>query len=764
MDIPKTLEELMVLALKEALGAQASAVEPLHLFIAVCKLSSPEIDNLFAKHNINQKLLRRHVRAVAHKLGKGKATTVNRISQRVEAIIDFAKQQAEAHHCPLDYLLVLQALLKRPDANLNRALEREQLPVAALLQSIEAGLPEALEAVVSVPEGAPAPSIIFDEHPKTPILDSCSKDYTALAREGKLEPVIGRNEEIKQVIRILLRKQKSNPLLIGEAGVGKTSIVEGLALRAAVPTAPEEIRGLRIVELILSAVVADTKYRGEFEKRMQKIIDEASSDPKLIIFIDEIHTITGAGSASGTLDAANILKPALARGAFSCIGATTVAEYQKTLERDEALKRRFQPIKITEPSREQTCEILRGLRNIYETHHKVEITDAAIAAAVELSVKYLPERRLPDKARDLLDQAAAAKRFVSFSQESADKSQREKILPEDIAQVVSELTRIPVERLTADLKTKLARMEETLRRRIIGQDEAIRAVSQVVRTAMAGLSQPQRPYGVFLFLGPTGVGKTELAKALAEFLFDDESALVRFDMSEFMQAHSESRLIGSPPGYVGHEEGGALTNAVRARPYCVILFDEIEKAHRKISDLFLQIFDAGRLTDSQGRVADFRNTIIILTSNVSSPSTPRNAHKGQPGFIKKERSGTNNLLTELKHKFRPELLNRIGHIIEFHPLGPQELRKIAEKIIGRVQEERLNGKAIKLLVTPEGYDIFVQYGYHKEFGARALERYIEHNLVQAIADGLCAGSYRPGDTIKVLPGEHGVVLQVLDNE
>ena len=552
-------------------------------------------------------------------------------------------------------------------------------------------------------------------------------------------------------------------MLVGEAGVGKTSIVEGLALRVAATDSPAEIREWRIVELALSSLVAGTKYRGEFEERIQKVIDEAESDPQLILFLDELHTLVGAGSAGGSLDAANILKPALARGRIRLIGATTPNEYRQYIEKDSALERRFQPVRVEEPTPEQTREILLELRSTYEAHHKVEITDEAIDAAVELSVKHLPDRRLPDKARDLIDRAAVARRFLTLSPNKVSEADQKRVTRDDVAQVVAQWTGIPVERLTADEQTRLLEMEDALRKRVIGQDHAIEAVAQSIRTAMSGLSDPARPYGVFLFMGPTGVGKTELAKALAEFLFGDERRLVRFDMSEYMEEHTVSKLIGAPPGYVGHDEGGALTDAVRKTPYCVLLFDEVEKAHPRVSDIFLQIFDDGRLTDSHGRIADFHHAVIILTTNIKGANERkpvRGFRAGKPAEAGNEREdelSSEEVNKLLLSRFRPELVNRFSRVIQFHRLGASQMREIINKLIVRVQG-RVADKNIELHLASSAYDSLMKLGYKPEWGAREMERVIEQKIVQPLAQGLLAGEFKTGDVVYVVADGAEVTL------
>jgi len=755
MEFPKGVDELMAWAVAEATNARAEAVEPAHLFVAACKLRESRLSEALAAEGIDSGVLRRTVRTNAYSTGP-QAAGPGRVSGRVWRILDNAVGRAEALKRDSYPVEVAISLLKHPDTALRRLYESESLPLEGLVSFLEqsGGSVQTNEAVI--PATIPAPP----GRPGTPTIDHHGKDYTALARDGKFDPVIGRRDEIKQVVRLLLQKQKNNPVLVGEAGVGKTSVVEGLALRLVAADAPADLKEWRIVELILSSLVAGTTYRGEFEERMQQVIREAESDPQLILFLDEIHTLVGAGSVGGSMDASNILKPALARGNFRLIGATTPEEYRKHIENDSALERRFQPVRILEPTPEQAREILEGLRATYEAHHKLEITNEALDAAVELSVKHLPDRKLPDKARDLIDRAAVAKRFLSFTPGVPANADQQRVTRDDVAQVVAQWTGIPVERLTTDEQLRLLGMEDALRQRVIGQDHAIAAVAQRLRTAISGLGDPGRPSGVFLFTGPTGVGKTELAKALAEFLFGDERKLLRFDMSEYMEKHSVSKLIGAPPGYIGHNDGGLLTDAVRETPYSVLLFDEVEKAHPNVADIFLQIFDDGRLTDSHGRVADFRHTVIILTTNFRGaeearaiPGFRRNT-AGEPGTAEASAEAVRQQLLE---RFRPELLNRLSHIITFRSLGEAELRAIIDKLMARVQR-RLRDKQIELLLTPEAGDTLLKLGYRPEWGAREIERVIEEKIVQPLAQGLLDGKFEAHMTVYVLSDGDAVWL------
>jgi ATP-dependent Clp protease ATP-binding subunit ClpC len=774
MELPKEIEKLIGYAASEASFAGAEALEPLHLFIAVCKLKDALIIRSFEAAGVSDlQALRRRVRAYAAEVCLKKEGGPHRVSGRVLNILDQARLRAISAGRSVDPGYLLMALLDHADRDTRQVIEREKLPTANLIAQLgrireqENFEKDPVGAGVTPPERFPAPA----EQPLTPMLDQYGKDYTALVKDGRLDPVIGRREEIKQVARVLLQKQKNNPVLVGEAGVGKTAIVEGLAERAAAETAPEELRRMRIIEVMLSSLVAGTKYRGEFEERLQQIVEEAEADPNIVLFFDEIHTLVGAGSAGGSLDAANILKPAMARGRIRCIGATTAREYRQHIEKDPALERRFQPVRVEEPTREEARAILLGLRDSYEAHHRVKITEEAIDAALDLSIKHLTDRRLPDKARDLMDQAAVRKRFSTFSPQGAEAvGEQQQVTRADIAEVVAAWTGIPVERLSVNEQKRLLEMEAVLRRRVVGQDEAIGVVSNAVRTALTGLSNPSRPFGVFLFMGATGVGKTELSKALAEFLFGDEQRLLRFDMSEYMEEHSVSKLIGAPPGYVGHGEGGLLVEAVRKLPYSVLLFDEVEKAHPRVSDIFLQIFDEGRLRDAQGRMADFRHTVIILTSNLSAGKERKPVRGFVPGKPGPEGADNNDAAGKLSREelqklllsyFRPELVNRLTAVVQFRPLGEEQLRGIIDRMVARVQE-RLSEKDIRLQLTPPAYDALAKIGYKPEWGAREMDRAIEVQVVQPLAQGLLEGKFTPGQVVYVLPGGDGVSLSTSD--
>ena len=593
-------------------------------------------------------------------------------------------------------------------------------------------------------------SIPREEASKT--LRECSRDLTAEARMGRLDPVIGRDAEINRMIQILSRRTKNNPCLLGEPGVGKTALAEGLARRIVSGDVPEELLDQRILSLDIAGMVAGTKYRGEFEERIRKVLDEVKRAGNIILFLDELHTVVGAGSAEGAVDASNIIKPSLSRGELRLIGATTLAEYRKYIEKDAALERRFQPINVSEPTPQATLAILRGLRQRYETHHGLSITDEALSAAVSLSVRFLPGRFLPDKAIDLMDEAAA---LVHMEGGSGNH----RVTAEDIAVVVSAWTGILATRLTEDEGEKLLHMEETLGRRVVGQQEAVRALSRAIRRGRVGLKDPRRPIGSFLFLGPTGVGKTELCKALAEVLFEDEKALLRFDMSEYMERHTVSRLIGSPPGYVGHEEGGQLTEKVRRRPYSVVLFDEMEKAHEDVWNLMLQILDDGCITDAQGRTVDFRNTVIVMTGNVGAKglSDPGTRLGFWPG--EKDRKGEEIVMEELKRTFRPEFLNRVDEIILFQSLTEEQLREVGRRMLTALSQRMADlGSALETEETAVA--ALAKAGFDPKNGARPLRRAIRTKVEDAIAEEVLAGNLRAGDTAVVTVEEEQVVIKL----
>ena len=646
-----------------------------------------------------------------------------------------------------------------------------------------------------------------------------TRDLTEAARQGKLDPVIGREKEIQRVIQILSRRTKNNPVLIGEPGVGKTAIAEGLAQRIAAADVPEELLDKRVLSLDLSGMVAGTKYRGEFEERIKKTIDEVKKAGNVILFIDELHTIVGAGSAEGAVDAANILKPALSRGEIRVVGATTLNEYRKYIEKDAALERRFQPVTVAEPTPETAIEILKGLRDKYEAHHKLAITDEAVEAAVRLSVRYINDRFLPDKAIDLMDEAASRVRMDAESASPELKSLEEKIAAlrkekaevlaaqdyekaaqlrdieqnyleqadiereiwrknlavnrgtvgeEDIAKVVAGWTGIPVTRLTEDESQRMLKLEEVLHKRVVGQDEAVTAVAKAIRRSRVGLKDPKRPIGSFLFLGPTGVGKTELCKALAEVMFGSENDMIRIDMSEYMEKHTVSRLVGSPPGYVGHEEGGQLTEKVRRKPYSVVLFDEIEKAHEDVWNILLQILEDGIVTDSQGRRVDFKNTVIVMTSNVGAKNitAAENAPLGFDGSEKQKEANEaarfarirEAVMAELKRTFKPEFLNRIDETIVFRQLTEEDIRRIAQRML-EITGKRMAQQGITLLADDEAVTALAKDGFDPQYGARPLRRAIQNEVEDAVAEQMLEGKLQSGDTAHICLQDGKVAIE-----
>jgi ATP-dependent Clp protease ATP-binding subunit ClpC len=653
---------------------------------------------------------------------------------------------------------------------------------------------------------------------RTPTLDQLGHDLTAMARAEKLDPVIGRHKEIQRVIQILSRRTKNNPVLIGEPGVGKTAIVEGLARRIVAGEVPEILQGKRVVTLDVGSLVAGTKYRGEFEERLKKVIEEIKSSGNCVLFIDEMHTIVGAGAAEGAVDAANILKPSLARGELQCIGATTIRDYRKHVERDAALERRFQPIMVEEPTLDQTVEILRGIKHRYEEHHRLTISDEALKAAASLAARYISDRFLPDKAIDLVDEASSRVRIrggvtpiglkearralesVRQDKESAISSQQyeyaaemrdrelqlaEKIdqlktehqaeqteeenpvvSEEDITEVVSMWTGIPVVRLASDESERLLQMEEVLHERIVGQDEAIVTIAKAIRRARTGLKDPRRPIGSFMFLGPTGVGKTELVRALSEFMFGSEDALIRLDMSEFMERHTVARLIGSPPGYVGYDEGGQLTEIVRRKSYCAILLDEIEKAHPDVFNVLLQIFDDGHLTDGHGRKVDFRNSIIVMTSNIGAELIKKDVAIGFASRSDETKTRMRSyermkekLLEELKKTFRPEFLNRLDGVVVFHHLTKEQIREIVDLMLRPVKAQ-LSEKGVVLEASEEAKDLLSEKGYDEVFGARPLRRAIQDMVEDQLSDKLLRGEFQAGDTVRLDREGDEIVVRV----
>jgi ATP-dependent Clp protease ATP-binding subunit ClpC len=750
--------------------------------------------------------------AVEFIIGRGDRTVAGDIglTPRAKKVIELSVDEARRlnhHYIGTEHLLL--------------GLVREGEGIAAgVLESLGVSLDKVRSQVIYVlnqsaaysQEGQGAP---HGKSSKTPVIDQLGMDLTAAARAGKLDPVIGRFKEIERVVQILSRRTKNNPALIGEPGVGKTAIVEGLAQRIASGDVPETLMGKRLLTLDIGSLVAGTKYRGEFEERLKKIIEEVKNSGNCVLFIDELHTLVGAGAAEGAVDAANILKPSLARGELQTIGATTLDEFRKYIERDAALERRFQPVLVEEPSIEDTIEILKGIKERYEQHHRLEISDEAIKAAAELGSRYVPDRFMPDKAIDLVDEAASRVRMqrasappslkevmrslesVQNEKESAIAAQQYElaaeyrdreaqlrsklehleqgwqaeqgkdkpvVTAEDIAQVVAMWTGIPVMQIAEEESTRLLKMEDALRERVKGQDEAILTVAKAVRRARAGLGDPRRPNGAFIFLGPTGVGKTELVRALAEFMFGTEETMVKIDMSEFMERHSVARLVGAPPGYIGYEEGGQLTEAVRRKPYSVVLLDEIEKAHPEVFNILLQIMDDGRLTDAKGRKVDFRNTIIIMTSNAGAELIRRETglgfHKSEDQQSAQEQYDKmkDKVLTEMKKLFRPEFLNRIDATVVFRALGRVQIRAIVDLMLSRTQKQ-LTEQRLVMEATDGAKDLLMEKGFDAVFGARPMRRAIQNLIEDPLAEGLLHGRFRPGDVIVVDRGGDDLTLE-----
>lgn len=711
------------------------------------------------------------------------------ITPRVKRIIDQANE--EASKLKDEYISTEHIFLA--------ILSEKNTPSARLLETTGITRERVLDAINQLRGGQRVTDPQAETRYRT--LEKYSRDMTKLSREGKLDPVIGRDKEILRVMQILSRRTKNNPVLIGEAGVGKTAIVEGLAQKIAANDVPEILMGKRVISLDLGAMIAGSRFRGEFEERLKAAIEEVQhSAGEIILFIDELHTVVGAGAAQGAMDASNMLKPALSRGELQCVGATTLDEYQKHIEKDAALARRFAPVFVDEPNQEDTLKMLMGLRDRYEAHHKVHFSDDALAAAVKLSSRYVTDRRLPDKAIDLMDEAAAKLRVALYSmpddlkkmksdidrlaaeeeqagierdyeraaQKKAERlrleekfnSQRDQweaehkldevVDVDDIAQVLAQWTGIPVSQMMENESERLLKMEDRLHERIIGQEEAIHAVADAIRRARSGLKDPKRPIGSFIFIGPSGVGKTELAKALAAFLFDDEEALVRIDMSEYREQHTVSRLFGAPPGYVGYEEGGQLTEAVRRRPYRVVLFDEVEKAHPEVWNALLQILDDGRLTDGQGRVVDFRNTVLIMTSNLGTEFV---RHAGSLGFLQKTDTDEDRLAQEkidkaLKSTFRPEFLNRIDEIIMFSPLSKAQMMEIVDLQMEEIRS-RLEEHGLKVELSPAAREWLANEGYDANFGARPLKRALQKYVESPLSISILSGEFASGDTVLV---------------
>jgi ATP-dependent Clp protease ATP-binding subunit ClpC len=776
-----------------------------HILMALLQQEKGLVVDLFAKLNINIDSVKVQVGNALEKIPKvsyeaGQIFATPRIQQLLQSADAEAKRLKDEFIGTEHMLIAMVAEQKSEAANILHNAGIDQEKVYQALQDIRGG-----HRVTD----ARAES-------KYRSLEKYSRDLTELARQGKLDPVIGREDEIKRVMQILTRRTKNNPVIVGEAGVGKTAIAEGLAEKIVADDVPDSLKGRKVAALDLASLIAGSKFRGEFEERLKAVMDEVkNAKGEVILFIDEIHTVVGAGAAEGAMDAGNMLKPALAHGELQTIGATTLDEYRRHIEKDKALERRFQPVYVNEPTVEQAIHILRGLRPRYEAHHKVKITDDALEAAVKLGQRYITERHLPDKAIDLIDEAAsklridaessppevktsetklkelineeeAASQREDFARSAELKAERlrlekkyvkakgdwrskakikETVTGEDIAQLVSKWTGIPVSQMMEGESQKLVHMEDRIHERMIDQEEAVTAVSDAIRRSRAGLKDPKRPIGSFLFLGPTGVGKTELARSLAWFLFDDETAMVRLDMSEYQEKHTVSRLIGAPPGYVGFEEGGQLTEAVRRRPYRVILLDEIEKAHPEVFNTLLQVMDDGRLTDGQGRTVDFKNTVIILTSNTGVEyikqegplgfATPKDATKAQKQSYDNMKD---RVMTDVHKTFRPEFLNRLDDIIVFHELSREQLGSIVELMIKDLQK-RLAERKLKLELTESAKTWVADAGFDPVFGARPLRRAIERYIENPLSSRLLSGEYKEGDTVTINLEEDELVFR-----
>lgn len=789
----KRARRVLTLAQEEAQRLNHNYIGTEHLLLGLVREENGVAVRVLRDLGVDPKQVRERVERT---VGRGQRTMYGKLSltPRTKRVIELAVDEARRlghHYIGTEHLLL----------GLVRAGEGVAVDV---LKSLGVGLDKVRSqtARVMMESSSQATSAPNKESKSTPLVDQLGTDLTAQAEAGKLDPVVGRQTEIERVIQILSRRTKNNPALIGEPGVGKTAIVEGLAQRIVNRQAPDTLLGKRVVMLDVGSLVAGTMYRGQFEERLKRVIDEIKESGS-ILFIDELHMLVGAGSAGSSVDAANILKPALARGELQCIGATTLDEYRKHIEGDAALERRFQSVMVEEPTIEETIEILKGIRSRYEAHHNLEITDEALHAAAHLAARYVPDRFMPDKAIDLIDEASARVRLykVPFAADLTDKmaerdlssehessgfssryddmarvrssefdlenplddleldfeepaAEKPKVYEEDIAEVVSMWTGIPVRRLATEEKERLLQMEGALHKRIVGQNEAIDAISKAVRRARAGLKDPKRPIGTFIFLGPTGVGKTELAKALAEFMFGSEEALVKLDMSEFMERHNVARLVGSPPGYIGYEEGGQLTEAVRRRPYSVILFDEIEKAHPEAFNTLLQIMEDGNLSDAKGKKVNFRNTILILTSNVGADLIKRETTLGF-GVKKDERVSEEDayqkmrkkVVSEMERVFRPEFRNRLDGVVIFRALSRQEITEIVDLLLNQVQE-RLQEHNLTLVVTEAAKQLLAQEGYDPDFGARPLRRVIQSKIEDALSEGILAGNFGLGDTVQ----------------
>jgi ATP-dependent Clp protease ATP-binding subunit ClpC len=789
-------QKVMVYAQEEALRMNHNYIGTEHILMGLLREGEGVAAQVLKNKGVSLEAVRGNIEELVG-IGEEKITQVLGYTPRTKTVLEYSLSEARGlGHNYIGTAHLLLALIREGDGLAAQLLK-------AMGISFEGVVQEIMNMVNDEPKSNKQQGKAQPQHANTPTLNQYGRDLTDMAREGKLDPIIGREKEIERVIQILSRRTKNNPVLIGDPGVGKTAVAEGLAQKIYEGNIPEILKGKRVVTLDMSSMVAGAKYRGEFEERLKNIMNEIREAENVILFIDEMHTIIGAGAAEGAIDASNILKPALARGEVQAIGATTLDEYKKHIEKDAALERRFQPVTIGEPSKEESLQILEGLRDKYEAHHKVKITDEALKAAVDLSDRYITDRFLPDKAIDLIDEAASRVRIKTFTAPpdlkkleeqlaSLDKEKSEAISlqdferaaslrdkesevkkeledqkknwsgkaqstdtvvgQEEVAEIVSSWTGIPVTKMAEAESQRLLNLENILHERVIGQEEAVHAVAQAIKRARVGLKDPNRPVGSFIFLGPTGVGKTELTKALAEALFGDESAMIRIDMSEYMEKHTVSRLIGSPPGYVGYEEGGQLTEKVRRKPYSVVLLDEIEKAHPDVFNILLQILEDGRLTDGKGRTVDFKNTVVIMTSNVGAQTIRKQKVLGFTSPADEKESAhekmKENVMDELRKSFRPEFLNRIDDIIVFHQLDEENLREIVD-IMLKSMVKRIRELDIDLEVSGEARDVLMKKGFDIQYGARPLRRAITKLVEDQLSEEILKGNVKTGTRVQI---------------
>ncbi len=740
MEVIQRSQQLLV-------GYRHSQWDTEHVLVALLEQPDGVAADVFSEMGVSADSMRASVEQILEAAPKSEEpVTQAYMTPRVAAVMDLAKQEAERLN---DEFISVEHLLL--------AVVKSEEGLGSGISSLLAGAGVTVERVYQALQTVRGSARVTDQHAESRYrsLEKFSVDLTKLAADGKLDPVIGREKEIARAMQTLIRRTKNNPVLIGPAGVGKTAIAEGLALRIVSGDVPEELQGRKVLALEMGAMVAGSKFRGEFEERLKAVLDEVKQAAgEIILFIDELHTVVGAGAADGAIDASNMMKPALARGELQALGATTETEYRRYIEKDAALERRFQPILVEEPDVETAIEMLLALRPKYEAHHRISVSDEAIEAAVRLSQRYVTERKLPDKAVDLIDEAASKLRIDAHAMPPGEMT----VTAEDIGALVASWTGIPVDRLLKAEADRLLHMEDRLHDRIVGQDAAITAVSDAIRRARAGLSDPDRPIGSFIFLGPTGVGKTELARALAEYLFDDEQNMVRVDMSEYMEKHSVSRLIGAPPGYVGFDDGGQLTEAVRRRPFRVVLFDEIEKAHPDVFNVLLQILEDGRLTDSHGRTVDFRNTLVILTSNLGTAEAEREG----VGFLaqaSQDDAAKRNAAIEdaLKKAFRPEFLNRIDDVIIFDPLSVEQIGSVVDLMMADVSD-RLAEHGVSIELTDAARHWLVKEGFDSVYGARPLRRAIQRFLENDLSRQILAGDVSDGDLVTVDAGDDGLTF------